>query len=276
MSKAEREIFDKSGYTSIIYRTPGTCRVVKSFLPECIEKHFSTEQKVYERFSAHDHPPSILKYYGVAADDPAGLVLELAERRNLYSCLWDHEMGQMRPVEPKLLYKWAYQAATALDFAHSLGVIHFDIHCVNFVLDQNLELKVADWAGASIDGSISYSCYRTTHSLLCVQGKGSRPSVQSEIFAFGSALHNMNVGHDIFPELDYEKDHNEIVRRLRNQEFPDTSNFSVLGDVTLSCWRLQYESMQDVVDTVKADLKSYLACRRQPSDKAGKMTYEGT
>ncbi|KAI4137120.1 MAG: hypothetical protein L6R39_007469 [Caloplaca ligustica] len=257
MFKAEYEVFDKSGYTSTIYLMPGTRKVVKSFFPECIEHHFSTEKKVYERFSSHNHPTSILKYYGVAENDPAGLVLELAENRNLYSYLWDHDLHQMRSVEPKLLYRWAHQAATALTFAHSLGVIHSDIHCVNFVLDGNLDLKVADWAGASIDGSQSYSRYRTTHSLLCVQGSGSQPSLQSDIFGFASALHIMIVGYDIFPELDYEKDHDEIVRRLRDLEYPDTSQFPVLASVTLNCWKLKYESMQDVVSAIEAETKLY-------------------
>ncbi|KAL8713135.1 MAG: hypothetical protein Q9220_002656 [cf. Caloplaca sp. 1 TL-2023] len=250
------EVFDKSGYTSVIHKVPGADRVVKSFLPECVENHFSSEKIAYERFAKVSRPPNILQYHGVAANDKAGLVFELAENRDLYRYLWNSETQQKRLIEPQLLYKWAHQAATALAFAHSLNVIHSDIHCANFVLDDHLDLKVADWAGASVDDGVSYSCYRTTHSLLCVQGKRSWPGVQSEIFAFGSALHNMITGHDIFPELDYEEDHNEIVRRLRDGEFPDTSNFSVLADVTSNCWRLQYKSMQDVVDAIEIERTS--------------------
>lgn len=152
-------------------------------------------------------------------------------------------------------YRWARQAAEALQFAHSCGVLHSDIHCVNFVFDSNLDLKVAEWAGASIDGSRSHSCYRTTHSLLYIRGRGSKLSVQSEIFGLGSAMHNMVVGLDIFPELDYEKDNDEIIRRLREKEFPNTIDFPVLGLVTLKCWKLQNQSMQDVVNAIVSETK---------------------
>ena len=250
------DVFDRSGYTSIIYQIPGTRKVVKSFFPECVLTHFPVEKQAYERFSARDHPTSILKYYGSDENDPAGLVLELAENRNLYNYVWDAELRGHDKSSPTL-YRWARQAAEALAFAHSCGVLHSDIHCANFVLDSNLDLKVADWAGASIDSGHSHSSYRTTHSLLCVQGRGSKPSVQSEIFGLGSAMHNMIVGHDIFPELDYEKDNDEIVRRLRDKEFPDTRNFSALGDVILKCWKLEYASMQDVLDAVEAERKEH-------------------
>ena len=66
---------------------------------------------------------------------------------------------------------------------------------------KNLDLKVANWAGATIDGSQSNSCYHTTHRLLCVEGKGSAPIVDNEIFGLGSALHNIVVGHEIFSSL---------------------------------------------------------------------------
>jgi len=271
MSEGHYEFFDGSGYTSKIFRIPGTRKVVKSFFPECLETHFLAEKQAYERFSTHKHPSSILKYYGVDENDSAGLVLELAEKRNLYDYVWDAERRGHEKSRGHL-YRWARQAAEGLAFAHSCGVIHSDVHCVNLLLDENLDLKVADWAGASIDGSRSYSCYRTTHSLLKVQGKGSRPSVQSDIFGLGSALHNMIVGHDVFPELDYEKDKDEIVRRLRDKEFPDTSKFPALGEVVLNCWKLQYETMRDVGDAIEAGRNQYESSMGQILD--GTLRYE--
>lgn len=56
-------VLDRSEYTSIIYRTPDTRKVVKSFFPEYVETHFPVEKQAYERFSARDYPTSILKYY---------------------------------------------------------------------------------------------------------------------------------------------------------------------------------------------------------------------
>jgi hypothetical protein len=45
------------------------------------------------------------------------------------------------------------------------------ISAVNFLLDKNLDLKVTDFAGASIDGENSWSFYRITHRLPDTDGK---------------------------------------------------------------------------------------------------------
>jgi serine/threonine protein kinase len=79
-------------------------------------------------------------------------------------------------------------------FAHSCGVSHFDIHYVNFLLDKNLDLKVADFAGASIDGGKSWSFYRITHQLPDADGKDRqymKITVASEIFTLDSAPYYM-------------------------------------------------------------------------------------
>lgn len=45
--------------------------------------------------------------------------------------------------------------------------------------------------------------------------------MNSEIFAFGSALYYMVFGRDLWPELDYVKDREEMARRIRERVFPD-------------------------------------------------------
>jgi serine/threonine protein kinase len=213
--------------------------------------------EAYERFTAWGHPATILKYYGREEHDPAGIVLELAERGNLYKYLWDNFDD---PPSWETLYRWARQAAEALAFAHSCGVLHSDIHYVNFLLDENLDLKAADFAGASIDSSKSWSFYRVTHCLTDAEGKDSRRmeiTTVSEIFGFGSALHDMVAGHDIFPALHYACDRAEIVRRLWERKFPDTSELPVLGSVISKCWNLECDSMVDIVDCIDAGSRSF-------------------
>ncbi|MCJ1241503.1 hypothetical protein MMC14_009508 [Varicellaria rhodocarpa] len=253
-------LLSDEGYTAKVYRLPGTRRVCKSFLPDCTRTHFPVEVEAYTRFTARGHPPTILSYYGLDTHYPAGIVLELAEKGDMYSYLRDQYYARNNPPSRDLLYRWARQAAEALAFAHSCGVLHSDIHCVNVLLDEGLNLKVADFAGASIDGGMSWSSYRTTHSLpVGRDGKARKKiTVESEIFALGSALHYMLTGHDVFfPELDYDRDNAEIVRRLREKEFPDISKFQVLGPVVTNCWNLEYESMLDVIEAIDAEFLSY-------------------
>ena len=252
------ELIDR-GYTAMVYRLPGTRRVCKSFLSSCAKTHFPVEVEAYERFTARGHPASILKYYGLDKDDPAGIILELAENGNVWKYVWDCRLFG-HPPSQDTLYRWARQAAEALAFAHSCNVLHSDIHCLNFLLDENLDLKVADFAGASINGGKSWSCYRLTHLLVDAEAKydpHTEITVASEVFGFGSALYCMTVGHDLFPELDYKSDEAEIIRRLREKKFPDTGELPILGAVVEKCWNLEYASMGDILEGIDAESHSF-------------------
>ncbi|MCJ1224123.1 hypothetical protein MMC12_000767 [Toensbergia leucococca] len=253
MSENHYDFLD-NGYTATLYRLPGTRKVCKSFLDGYKETHFPLEKEVYERLAAHGEPPTILKYYGVDEDDPAGIILELAEKGNLYKYRWDSTRVLNEPPSRDDFYRWARQAGEALAFMHSCSILHCDIHCVNFQLDENLDLKVADFAGASIEGRKPNSLYRLTHQLF-IKGKDNKEiSIASEIFALGSAMYQMVTDHDVFfPELNDSRDREEIRRRIRDKEFPDVSELPVLGVVIAKCWALEYESMEDVLQGIDAE-----------------------
>lgn len=243
----ERQLLAK-GYTSHVFLIPGTNKVCKSYLQDGRAHRFAIEKEAYERFTAHGHPSSILRYYGVDEYEPAAIILELAENGSVWEYLWDHPETERTP-KPEDLYKWARQAAEALEFSHSCGVLHSDIHSMNFFFDANLDLKVADFAEASIDGGSGLLFYRTTHSL-----PGARKaSIESEIFALGSAFYFMVTGHDVYPELRQSQHGDEIKRRLRAKEFPLTDDFPVLGAVIRKCWILEYKSMTEVLDDIQRE-----------------------
>lgn len=252
------KVLDKQGYTSIVYSLPGTPpRVCKAFNADRIEDLYPVERAAYERFVSHDHPPSILKYYGVHPEIPAGLILGLAEKGNVLEYLWNQtQRGHPRPSD-EVLCRWARQAAEALEFAHSVGVMNSDIHCINFFLDQDLNLKVGDWAGASIDGSRSRSSYRLRHVLFDTSGfqvaRSTGITVHTEIFALGTALYYMIASQNLWPELREPADAAEIKQRLARQDFPDTGELPVLGDVVRKCWHVEFESMTEVRVAVEAE-----------------------
>ena len=143
------EIFqplDRQGYTSTIYQLPtDPPRVCKAFNKGSAETLYQVEKAAYERFTSYNQPASILKYYGTHESIPAGIILELAENKDVHNYLWDQKRLYNATPDDKLLYRWTREAVEALAFAHSVCVYNSDIHCINFVLDQDLNLKVADW-----------------------------------------------------------------------------------------------------------------------------------
>lgn len=254
-------VLSSRGYTSTIYYVPGDPpRVCKVFHQgDSIDNLYPVEKAVYERFTAHDHPSSILKYYGTHGSIPAGLVLEYAANSDLHDYLWQRKhTGQAGPGNA-LLYRWAGQAAEALEFAHSIGVYNADIHCINFFLDQDLNLKVGDWAGASIDGSKSHSSYRLRHRLFDADGTDVPRSMGitaiTEIFAFGTALYHMVTGHEPWPDLREPTERKEVKKRIREKDFPDTSGLPVLADVIRKCWHVGFTSMTEARHAIDAETR---------------------
>ena len=235
------------GHTSTIYllpnyTTPTVCKSVHSHFADVL---LPTEQEVYQRFSSNNPPPSLLFYHGLHDEIPNGMILEHAELGNLQDWLLEGHS----PTEA-LLYKWAYQATEALEFAHGLGVLHADIHCLNFFLTKTLDLKVGDWGGASIDAGKSHCSYRYRYRLFERDGTDVPAergiSEATEIFALGTAFYVMVSGEEPWPELEEPKDRLEIRKRIINRQFPDTKQLRILGSVVAKCWSGEFDSMTEV------------------------------
>ena len=262
---------DSNGHTSTPYLLPNLSSplICKSIHPHYADILLPIETEVYERFSSHDPPQSLLPYHGIHDKIPAGIILEFAELGNVQD--WVLE-AQVPTTE--MLYKWTYQVAEALEFAHGLGVLHADIHCLNFFLTKDMNLKVGDWGGASIDGGKSHCSYRYSHRLFGLDGidvpAEEGISKATEIFALGSAFYTMISGQGPWPELEEPRDRAEIRNRIVNRNFPDTKGLRVLGDVVLKCWGGLFESMTDVRRAIENERATHQKLRNTTRTFGGK------
>ena len=50
----------------------------------------------------------------------------------------------------------------------------------------------------------------------------------------------------------------EIRRRIREGEFPDTRGLVVLGDVIHKCWRVGFKTMGEVRDAIEEERKGHI------------------
>ncbi|KUJ08273.1 uncharacterized protein LY89DRAFT_765084, partial [Mollisia scopiformis] len=181
--------------------------------PPSNKTHYLTETTAYTILYSSFLPISIPFYHGPSPLFPHGLILGFADHGDMYEYIYRaHRIGPLPAV--KDLYRWARQATEGLAYAHGLGVLHGDIHVVNFLLSSSedeervgeLDLQVADWAGASIWGDKSCSWYRLTQRDRDEEGKKVDMviSVRSEIFATGCAIYHMVGGKDLWEgELEY-------------------------------------------------------------------------
>ena len=108
-------------------------------------KWVQIEAKIHSVLGRH---PRIVQSKAIRKD---GLLLEFAPNGNLHEYLTAHPEASL---ERRL--SWCIQATEAVAYIHSKRVLHCDLRHDNFLLDTNLDLKLADFQGHyfSTDGEI--------------------------------------------------------------------------------------------------------------------------
>jgi serine/threonine protein kinase len=130
--------YGTSGYVALL---PNSNEVIKVPHPGDTDAHIhcAREIEVYKRFETTQgcRPQSIVGYRGLC--DDGSLRLEYAAGGNFKQ----HLSISRDKIKMQDIFGWAEQAAQSLVFCHSNSVLHGDICCNNFSLDQYLNLKLS-------------------------------------------------------------------------------------------------------------------------------------
>jgi serine/threonine protein kinase len=126
-------------------------------------------------------------------------------------------------------------------------VIHCDIKPDNLLLDENLDLKVCDFAGSSLQGSkaLVSSSTRFWRSTL----PKTPCDAQDDIFGLGSTIYTILTGKEPYGELESD----EVEARFSSADFPDTSNL-FFGEVMQACWR-GHIPIQDICNLIETSMR---------------------
>lgn len=139
---------------------------------------------------------------------------------------------------------WALQTVEGLNHIHLCGVKQVDIGTYNVLLDRKENAKLSDFAGSSLDGSASTvapSVHSAHLSLSTME-----PTVQSELFALGSLLYEVETTRR---PLD-DKTEEDVEALFGSNRYPAT-NEMMLGEVIRKCWTMTYFSASEVVADIK-------------------------
>ncbi len=109
---------------------------------------FMREARAAARLSGHPHVVMIYDVGETAGPPEVGvrafIVMEHLAGGTVADAL---RVGSVRPVEA---VKWLHEAASAVDYGHSRGVLHRDIKPANLLLDRDRVLHVADFGIARL------------------------------------------------------------------------------------------------------------------------------
>lgn len=243
------------GCSSLVALCPQSKRIIKfSHTTRKYAPNAGMLEHEYTIYSRLQHPNLsnyLIRCYeyipGLLPDKPEILVLEYASNGSLRDLL---NLFPYSPAPTASRFKWAIQAATALDYVHSKGVLHGDIKCTNLLFDENNNIKLADFSCATIIGSplptsfvVPVTPYEVTHRL-----PERELSVDTEIFAFGMTLYEIFRWKQPYEEFfTSDQMHFPVIYDLYLQKrFPSIILLGMVGDVILRCWNIEYESIADV------------------------------
>ncbi len=195
------------------------------------------EAKILQILGNH---PRIVQFKGTTED---GILLEFAPNGNLHDYLTAHPET---PLQQRIA--WCVQTAEGVTYIHSKRVLHCDLRHDNLLLYENLDLKLADFQGQhfSADGVVLLDALslESTKSYL-PRTPADHARVKTDLFALGSTMYFIMMGHEVFPDLNSTDDEEEIERRFRAQEFPDDRH--PCRQIVSKCWNQLYRSAQEVL-----------------------------
>lgn len=148
-------------------------------------------------------------------------------------------------VSPGIRQRWVLQAAEALAAIHAVGVTHNDVAPRNFLLDENLDLRICDFAGSSLPGGTYSTCAPGPRYESRPWSRGYVPTQTDDIFALGSVMYFVMAGEEPYSDLDDE----EVEHRFENQDFP-ASNHLGCGTVIQDCWHGRLTTTKHVVQAL--------------------------
>jgi serine/threonine protein kinase len=136
--------------------------------------------------------PGIVTVHDVGEDPESGLVyiaMEYVEGRDLKQVL-----ASGRRFRPSEAARIAADVATALDYAHSLGVVHRDIKPANIILTPDGTAKITDFGIARLETSnltVDGQFIGTPNFMSPEQITGKAVDGRSDIFSLGVVLFNL-------------------------------------------------------------------------------------
>ncbi|KAK0786131.1 hypothetical protein LTR57_017434 [Friedmanniomyces endolithicus] len=203
------------------------------------------EYRIYKHIGP---PPRIIAAKNFAKE---GLYLERAPNGTIHEYL--AEGGHSVTIQRRVA--WVQQLVEAVQHLHRHNIIHTDLHPGNVLLDGALEIKLADMQCNLLseqDETIWFGERGEPCRYYCPRDDSVLADVKTDLFALGSTIHFIMLGHEVFPDIVSGEDgwYDMVTSRFERSDFPSESH--VCAGIAEKCWRGEYSSADEVMDDVTA------------------------
>ncbi|KFX93020.1 hypothetical protein O988_07039, partial [Pseudogymnoascus sp. VKM F-3808] len=253
--RATRVDVINGGKAALIHLLPSGL-IRKNVYPDSPDKrpidHLALEARIYERLPKNH--PRLLEMYGYSRRE--GLILEYMPQGDLGAYLRGEEPMTRLPergaveISTEQRLQWACDAAEGLQLLHEHRVWHCDVRTLNFLLDDELRLKIIDFEGSSLDGC-EPSALETTRYLL-PRDPLEPSTIATELFALGSLVYEIMTGREPYKELEDD----EVTALFVEKSFPLVDQL-LCGDVIMKCWLGEMQSAEEVRALIEAKLNDF-------------------
>lgn len=166
-----------------------------------LRTNYQTDQIAVARFQrearamAELNHPNIVSIRDIGEEDGQQfLVMEYVDGSDLKKYIQDHA-----PLSINEVVRIMEEVLSAMTLAHQQGIVHRDLKPQNILLTKDGTVKVTDFgiAVAFAETSLTQtnSMLGSVHYLSPEQARGSKATVQSDIYAMGIMLFEMLTGH---------------------------------------------------------------------------------
>lgn len=166
-----------------------------------LRTNYQTDQVAVARFQREARAMAELSHPNIVAirdigeeDGQQFLVMEYVDGADLKKYIHDHG-----PLSNEEVIRIMRQVLSAMTLAHQKGIIHRDLKPQNVLLTKDGRAKVTDFgiAVAFAETSLTQtnSMLGSVHYLSPEQARGSKATIQSDIYAMGIMLFEMLTGH---------------------------------------------------------------------------------
>ncbi|KAL2794870.1 kinase-like domain-containing protein [Aspergillus keveii] len=142
--------------------------------------------------------------------------------------------------------QWSIQAAEAVGILHKHSVIHCDLSPRNFLLDSELNVRIADFGGASLCGS-EPSAIPVTRFRPPRYDFDATPVFQDDLFSLGSLIYFIMTRFYPYEDLPSDK----VESHFEVNEFPEISS-TTGGSIIRKCWEQEATSAQSISASLAA------------------------